>query len=314
MSARAVHAPWSILSMLTVTLTHLRGVLAMAILVVHTTFWALPIYVVTLLKLAIPWKPWRKLCSRVMTRLSELWVSTNNVFLRLLLRTTWDIQGLEGLRTDQSYLVNSNHQSWNDIVVLQRVFSGHIPFLRFFIKQELIWVPLFGIVWWALDMPFMKRYPREVLEKHPELRGKDVEATRTSCERLRDFPVSIINFLEGTRFTPEKHRAQASPHRHLLRPRAGGIAFVLGAMGDQLTHLLDVTILYPQGRPTLWEFIGGKVSRIVIRVNQRPIPPEFLQRDYATDVEFRTQFQAWVGELWSEKDALIDQLLQESRV
>lgn len=314
MRARAVEAPWGILSMLADMCSHLRSAFALLILVVHTTFWAIPIYVVTLLKLIIPWKPWRTFCSRIMTRLSELWVSTNNVFLRLLQRTTWDVQGLEGLRTDQSYLVNSNHQSWTDIVVLQRVFSGHIPFLRFFIKQELIWVPLFGIVWWALDMPFMKRYPREVLEKHPELRGKDVEATRKSCERLQDFPVSIINFLEGTRFTREKHRAQESPYRHLLRPRAGGIAFVLGAMGDRLTHLLDVTIVYPQGRPTLWEFIGGKVSRIVIRVNQRPIPPEFLQRDYATDAEFRAQFQTWVSELWSDKDALIDRLLQESPV
>jgi 1-acyl-sn-glycerol-3-phosphate acyltransferase len=41
--------------------------------------------------------------------------------------------------------------------VLQRIFHGRIPFLKFFLKQELIWVPVIGLAWWALDFPFMKR-------------------------------------------------------------------------------------------------------------------------------------------------------------
>jgi 1-acyl-sn-glycerol-3-phosphate acyltransferase len=285
-----------------------RSILALVVLAAHTVFWALPLYAVAIVKILIPWKPWRRTCSRALTRLSELWISTNNLALRLLHRTDWDIEGLGGLRMDRSYLVNSNHQSWTDIVVLQRVFNRRIPFLRFFIKQELIWVPILGLAWWALDMPFMKRYPRELLEKQPELRGKDLEATRRSCERLRHAPVSIMNFLEGTRFTAEKHLEQGSPYRNLLRPKAGGIAFVLGAMGEQLPYLLDVTIVYPQGRPTMWDFIGGGVSQVVVRVTQRPIPAEFSRGDYDKDPQFRERFQAWVSELWSDKDALIDQL------
>ena len=285
-----------------------RSIVALVLLAAHTVFWAVPLYAVAIAKLVVPWQPWQRACSRVLTRVSELWISTNNLALRLLHRTDWDVEGLAGLRMDRSYLVNSNHQSWTDIVVLQRVFNRRIPFLRFFIKQELIWVPILGLAWWALDMPFMKRYPREVLEKHPELRGKDLEATRRSCQRLRHAPVSIMNFLEGTRFTPEKHRSQGSPYRNLLRPKAGGIGFVLSAMGEQLPYLLDVTIVYPQGRPTMWEFIGGGVSRVVVRVTQRPIPPEFSHGDYANDPQFRDCFQAWVSELWSDKDALIDRL------
>ncbi len=67
------------------------------------------------------------------------------------------MQGVDSLHQRGWYLVSSNHQSWVDILVLQRIFHGRIPFLKFFLKQELIWVPVIGLAWWALDFPFMKR-------------------------------------------------------------------------------------------------------------------------------------------------------------
>ncbi|MEZ4565573.1 MAG: 1-acyl-sn-glycerol-3-phosphate acyltransferase [Desulfobacterales bacterium] len=48
----------------------------------------------------------------------------------------WDVQGLEGFSTDDSYLVISNHRSWTDIFVLQHIFNHRIPFLKFFLKKE----------------------------------------------------------------------------------------------------------------------------------------------------------------------------------
>src|SRR4029078_4538077 len=122
----------------------------------------------------------------------------------------------------------------------------------------------------------MKRYSPATLERHPELRGKDLETTRRVCARVRGVPVSILNFLEGTRYTPEKHAAQQSPYRHLLRPKAGGFAFVLASIGDQLKAMLDVTIVYPQGRPTFWNFLCGRIPLIVVHVEEKEIPVEAL--------------------------------------
>jgi 1-acyl-sn-glycerol-3-phosphate acyltransferase len=123
------------------------------------------------------------------------------------------------------YLVLSNHQSWVDILILQKVFNRRIPFMRFFLKQQLIWVPMLGLAWWALDFPFMQRHTKSQLQKRPELAGQDIAATRKACEKFLGKPVSIMIFPEGTRFTPAKHAQQQSPFQHLLKPKSGGMAY-----------------------------------------------------------------------------------------
>ena len=133
-------------------------------------------------------------------------------------------RGVEGLLRDGWYLVIANHQTWVDIVILQAVFNRRIPFLKFFIKQELIWFPLLGIAWWAMDMPFMKRFSPSYLAKNPHMKGKDRETTRRACEKFRDTPTSVLNFIEGTRFSENKRVDRKSPYNHLLQPRAGGLA------------------------------------------------------------------------------------------
>jgi len=223
-------------------------------------------------------------------------------------RTRWQLDGLASLRTDGNYLVLCNHQSWVDIPVLQKIFNRRIPFLRFFLKSQLIWVPLLGPAWWALDFPFMKRYSKETLAAHPELQGKDMEATRRACEKFRHMPVSVMNFVEGTRFTPAKHDAQSSPFRHLLRPKAGGVAFVLNAMGDALHAILDVTIVYPDSPCTLMDLISGRIRDIRVQVRELPIHDE-LRGEYEGDAVFRERFQAWVNTLWADKDARIERML-----
>lgn len=278
----------------------------------NTVVHCVPLLALTLLKLVLPIPPVRKLLSRALIGVGESWIAVNGFLFWLLTRIDWQVEGLEGLRRDGWYLVVSNHQSWVDIPALQKVFNRRIPFLKFFLKQELIWVPLLGAAWWALDFPFMKRYSKATLARRPELRGKDLETTRKACRKFRHLPVSVMNFVEGTRFTPEKHAAQQSPYRHLLRPRAGGVAFVLAAMGDILQSILDVTLLYPGGAPTFTDLAAGRVRCIRIIVRQRPIPPELLGGDYENDPEFRARFQQWISDLWAEKDALIAERLGEA--
>jgi len=278
----------------------------------NTLFWCSLLFPVALLKAAIPLRGWRRPCSRALNWIATRWIAVNNGNLKIMNTIRWDVRGLEALRAGNWYLVVSNHQSWVDILVLQRIFHRRIPFLKFFIKQELIWMPVLGLAWWALDFPFVKRYSRAVLQRKPHLKGKDLEITRRACRKFREIPVSIMNFAEGTRFTPAKHRRQKSPYTHLLRPRSGGIAFVLGAMGHQMTSILDVTIAYPQGPVSFWDLLCGRVQEVVVRVKEISVT-EKLRGDYFNDEAYRSWFQEWLNRLWLEKDARITTILANAR-
>ena len=279
----------------------IRIPLAMLLLAINIVLHVLLLFAFTLVKVIVPIRPIRKACSRVLVVIAESWIGVNNHLFDGFTRIRWQVEGWSGLRRDGNYLVLCNHQSWVDIPVLQKVFNRRIPFLRFFLKQQLIWVPLLGPAWWALDFPFMKRYSRETLVRHPELQGKDREATRRACEKFRHMPVSVMNFVEGTRFTPAKQKAQSSPYRYLLRPKAGGLAFVLDAMGEALHAIVDVTIVYPEGPCTLMDLISGRVHDIRVHVRERPIDATLIG-SYDEDAAFRGRVKFWVNTLWSEKD------------
>lgn len=284
--------------------------LAFAVIAANTLLHGLPLLALAAVKLIVP-SPFRAALSRVLVVLAENWIAVNGVLLDVFARSRWEVQGLADLRRDGHYLVISNHQSWVDIPVLQRVFLRKAPFLKFFLKRQLAWVPLLGLVWWALDFPFMRRYSRGDIERNPLLRGKDVEMTRRACERFRQIPVCVMNFVEGTRWTPAKHRLQRSPFQYLLRPKAGGVAFVLQAMAGMLRSILDVTIVYPDGRPTIIDLVIGRVPRIIVNVRERPISPE-LVGDYENDPVFRERFQLWLNGVWEAKDAMLQQLSGKS--
>ena len=286
----------------------IRLPLALLLVSLNVLLHATTLFVMAALKALLPVAVVRRALSRALIGIAEQWIAVNGFLFALFTPTQWQIEGLDGLHSVGWYLVLSNHQSWVDIPVLQKTFNRRIPFLRFFLKKQLIWVPVLGLAWWALDFPFMQRHSKATLELHPELRSQDKEATRKACERFRQSPVSVMNFVEGTRFRMHKHEQQRSPFAHLLRPRAGGVAFVLEAMGEMLQAIVDVTIVYPDGRPTMIDLLAGRVRQIRVHVRKLPIPPEFLGGDYENDAEFRARFQAWISGLWTGKDELITRM------
>ncbi|WP_444918205.1 acyltransferase [Microbulbifer sp. JMSA003] len=288
-------------------------VISSVLLAISTLVCAAPILLFSVFRFILPFAFLQKLFMGFFISWAEMWITLNKGWMKLTQRVQVDVQGIEHLDQHGWYLVTANHQSWVDIFIMQSIFNRRIPFLKFFVKQELIKVPVIGMCWWALDFPFMKRYSKEFLKKHPEMRGKDLEATKKSCEKFKLMPTSIMNFLEGTRFSKEKHQRQQSPFKHLLKPKSGGIAFAMHCMGEQLNQLLNVTIVYPDGIPTFKDFLSGKLKKVIVRIEKVQLPSRFFERDYATDQEFRVEFNQWVNELWTEKDALIDKLLTESR-
>lgn len=296
------------LSFLPATLT---GCISFLFYVINTIFWAVPIVIGSLLKALIPVKPWQKLMSYILDAMANSWVAINTVNQKLFIGTKIDVEGLSGLKLNDWYLVISNHQSWVDILVLQRVLLGKIPFLKFFLKKELIYVPIIGIAWWALDFPFMKRYSQSFLKKNPHLIGSDIATTRKACEKFKNKPVSVMNFIEGTRFTQAKHEKQKAPFQHLLRPKAGGIAYVLDAMGEHLTKVVNVTIYYPKGIPTFWQFVSGQVTDIEVNIETFEIN-EQMSGDYFNDKAFKQSFQQWLNQLWRDKDAQLALMAEQS--
>ncbi len=255
-----------------------------------------------LVKLALPFAAVRRVMDRALMATAERWVAVNGWWMARVQRTHWDVQGLEGLRRHGWYLVSSNHQSWVDILVLQKVFHRRVPFLKFFLKRQLLFVPVMGLAWWALDFPFMRRRSGS--------RSEDLATARKACEKFRLIPTSVMNFLEGTRFSRGKHDAQQSPYRHLLKPKVGGLATALSAMGERFDALLDVTIVYPDGVPSFWDLLSGQVRRVLVRVQALEIPQDLLGGDYEGDPVFRAHLQAWVQAMWTDKDRRIEELVR----
>jgi 1-acyl-sn-glycerol-3-phosphate acyltransferase len=289
------------------------GILTTTLLLLNTVVLICPLLVFALLKLVLPGRG-RDYASWAVMWVAETWSEIDKAIFALCIPTQWDIRGVENLRKDTSYLAVSNHQTWVDIPALIESLNRRTPFFKFFLKKELIWVPLLGLAWWGLDYPFMKRYSKAFLEKHPELKGKDLEITKAACELFKRQPVTVVNYLEGTRFTPAKRDAQGSPFRHLLKPKAGGVAFVLAALGEQLDALLDVTLVYPgDTAPGFWDLVSGAVPRVIVDIQVRALDPALWRGDYENDPQFRRSVQDWVNQLWHDKDARIEQLRQELR-
>ena len=286
-------------------LAPLRAAFTFSLVALNTGIHVPVLLLFSLFKLVLRFRAAQVGLTRVLIAIATSWVAVNSGLMRALTPTRFVFEGLDSLKPEGWYLVIANHQSWVDIPVLQMALNRRIPMLKFFLKQQLMWVPVMGLAWWALDFPFMRRHTREQIARDPSLRGKDIEATRRACAKFSYTPVSVMNFVEGSRFTPGKHARQKSPYTHLLAPKAGGVAFVLQAMGEMLQALVDVSIVYPGGRPSLFDLLAGRIPEVRLQVHLRELPRDLLGRDYQEDGEFRERFQTWLNQLWAQKDAEI---------
>jgi 1-acyl-sn-glycerol-3-phosphate acyltransferase len=216
-------------------------------------------------------------------------------------------QGREHLSPERWYLVVSNHQSWVDILLLQTYLLDDIPALKFFTKSQLIWLPFIGQAMYVLGFPYVKRVNREQIKNNPELRNADRENVLNACERFKNHPTSILNFAEGTRRTDEKHQRQGSQFKHLLKPKIGGITYILQGMDAHLDGLVDVTIVYPDEVPTFWDLLQGKCGRVIFDIRYRTLEPLGAEGD---EVRFKSTVAQWVNSVWAEKDARITHHLE----
>lgn len=288
----------------------LVGVIAGILFLLNIMLMASLVVIAGLIEWIVPFRSVKKCLVKLQNDvITSCWGDLNQVIFDLFSKTKWVIEGDAPLNREHWYFVFANHQSWADIVVMQRVFNRKIPLLKFFLKKELLWsLPIGGLACWMLDYPFMKRYSKAYLKKHPEMKQKDLETTQQACNKFKLRPTSVMNFLEGTRFTKQKQQDRSSPYKHLLRPKAGGVAYVISEMENYIKEIVDVTIIYSDPNPTFWRFLTGKISKITVYYNVIPLKPE-LYGDYYKDPEYRRRFQASINTRWQEKDRLIASVL-----
>ncbi|ORT51425.1 acyltransferase [Vibrio sp. qd031] len=276
------------------------------LVIVNTAIISLLICIIALIKVMTPTLVLKRYPTALANQLMWVWATLNAGILRLFNRVEWDISGVDNLSKHGWYLMISNHRSWTDIVVLCCVFKDRIPMPKFFMKQQLLYIPLMGMACWALGMPFMKRYSREYLLRHPEKRGEDLRTTRRSCEQFKHTPTTVVNYVEGTRCTKQKLATSKAGYQHLLQPKSGGIAYTLAAMGEQFDSILDVTLAYPQNVENPFrDMLMGRMNRIVVHVTVRPID-EHVLGDYFNDKPYKRRFQHWLSDVWEEKDRLLE--------
>lgn len=273
---------------------------------------SLVLYLANLLMLAsiiIFLSPFIFLLPTFFQRIPEWFATINRWIMLIATRNKWDVLGTGPLKEDGWYVMISNHRSWLDILVLSRVFNHKIPPLKFFMKKELLWqLPVAGIACYILGYPFMSRHSHAQIRKNPKLKGKDIETTKKACQRLRNFPSTLINFLEGTRFTQHKKERQQSPFKHLLKPHAGGVAVVIHELENVLSGIVNVVIVYPNKTPSMWAFMCGRFEKIIVRYEFLPITSDLIG-DYYNDRAFRSYMQQWLNGIWKRNDNLIERMI-----
>ena len=286
-----------------------RAVLIIISVVLITAAGAIPLIPAAVIKIALPAGGPRRAAGRVVYWVSSTWARATHTLIRRISGTRVIVR--QELADDPGgrYVLIANHQSWADIMLLIAAIYPQLPFPRFFIKEQLRWLPVIGLACWALDFPFMQRHSRDALKANPQLRQDDMRTIQRVCAVFRDVPVSIVNYAEGTRATAAKRAAADSPYQSLLPPKAGGTAFAVNAMAEVLDGILDMTMAYVNTpAPSFWDLLCGRIPEVAVRLRYMPVPADLARGDYTADAAYRDRFKAWLDALWADKDAAVTAL------
>ena len=280
------------------------GITSIIILVLNTFILSCLLIPLGIIKFFLPLTALKVLFTKFIIKVGELWIFTNKIWVKALHNPKWQIIGKENIKSDGWTIATSNHQSFADIFLLQDITNRKMPMLKFFMKYVLIYVPVIGLSWWALDMPFLKRYTKKQLENNPELHGKDVREMKRALKHYALYPVTVFSFAEGTRFTIKKNLHQKSPFKNLLKPKEGGLATALSLV-NEIDSLIDFTIKFDTKKRSFWDYLCGRMNSVKVIIREIKIPAKFLNIDLLENKILRSEFKDWLHDIWNEKDILI---------
>ncbi len=253
--------------------------------------WLFPLFVVAGIRAAsstslISADRFARGCDAIVESMYRAAVAINSILIERFLRIRLRVHGETSI--DGPVIVISNHRTWFDILLLHQVITRRGPILKFLIKRELLFVPILGWLCFALG------FPRLIRGRQEGGREQDLKVIATAAADNTNSSYALTVFVEGTRFTRDKHEHQAAPFTHLLKPRHGALQTILK---HAPAPIIDSTIIYPRDDVTFWQCIGGAVRQIDIFI-EAAAPPE------------PADTQDWLNRRWQAKDALIDRHIQ----
>ena len=268
---------------------HLAAAAALAAITLNLVFWCVPLLVLVVLRgIAPPARAWTQAAGEAVYRWA---VAFDDWWLRGVSGAVWHCPDPPPAR-DAPCIVIANHRSWADVFLIQSAVAKRGPIVKFLCKRELVWIPILGLIFLAFDFPVVRRRGSRRLPES-ERRAVDRQRVRDACVTLRARPAAMLTFVEGTRFTPEKHARSASPYRTLLPPRAGGFEAIAASLEGDGAVVLDMTLDYPR-TADFWAFLGGAAGDIEVRAHAFPLP-EVLDAGP----------RHWLDARWRAKDAAL---------
>ena len=248
----------------------------------------------------VPNKKLKKLLGHISNRIGSKIVELITASLQILHGLKWEFNIAEHLNTQTWYIAMSNHQSWADIFILLAAGHKKMPLLKFFMKKELQWIPIIYLVHKTIDMPFLNRHSQKQIQANPELKKLDYENAEIAAKRFSRNPSTAFSFAEGTRFTDEKHLAQASPYKNFLIPKIGALAIALKGM-PQVNELIDFTVIYSSEKRSAWDFLCGEMSQAKVYAKAYEIPSTLKGKNFDQEEEYRQEFKNFINKIWKEK-------------
>lgn len=262
---------------------HVVSLISSLWVILNLSFWLIPLLVFTLIKILVPIAPVTALMNRLLEFVYRWAVRIDSFWMTRVIGIRIHLKG--ELPDHPAPIVVCNHQTWFDIPVVQHAVTYHGPILKFLIKRQLIWVPIIGWICYALNFPRLNRGAGD------NARQRDYAAIKAASDTLSQERGALLIFAEGTRFTQKKHAQQASPFKHLLNPRPGGLKIALET-APAGTPVVDLTLVYRNSETNFWYGLHGACPDIDVVIRQ-------YDSGEIGDV------REWLDQRFREKDAII---------
>ena len=289
-------------------------VINLCLIVFNTILIATPILVLAIFRLVLPFKPIIRIIEKSNLFLYKIWVQINSFTIALTNKIDWQLDTSSIPKIKNSCIIICNHQSWADIIMICHIFKGKIPVTKFFLKHSLIYIPFLGLACLGLGMPFLRRYSKQQLLKNPKLKYKDIESTNRACKRLIYSPSTLVNFVEGTRYTPQKAKLAKSSYEHLMPPKAASLGVALGQIGHDIDMLFNTTLRYPDNETDpFFDMLKGRLKTVYATVEPIKVTDN-LVGDYLNEKQFKYSFTLWLRNLWERKDKELSLMYQKRSI
>ncbi|CAF1053197.1 unnamed protein product [Rotaria sordida] len=226
----------------------------------------------------------------------------------------------EIMKKKENVLFISNHQSSVDWIIanMLAVRQDSLGHIRYILKNELKWIPLYGFYFQQHGCIYVHRNDKGDLERVEKGIGQI---------KSNGLPVWLVIFPEGTRYNPiksqdviERSRQFAKqkgvpPFDNVLYPRTGATIAAINALKDNFDAVYDVTVMYSPtydenrqirlAASSMAEFLQGQTKELHIHIKRISID--------TVPSKTNEQISNWLYQRFIIKDKLLKYFYDKNR-